>query len=316
MNPAGGSPVKPDSKQRSGLGGGSAMMEQLPLVSVVVPVFNGEATIAACIDSLMGSDYPAGRFEVVVVDNRSTDRTAAILAGYGERIVLTREATRGPAAARNRGVRAASGEIVAFTDADCTVDPDWLIRLTGPLNDPSVGIVGGRILSRRPCNAVELFGETIHDHSKAIGVFKPPYVISMNWASRRSVLVDAGLFDEAFLRCEDVDLSQRILRLGYRIVYAPAAVVYHRNEDSLAGLFREGFQHGVWSVRHNREHHEFNLQFGHRRLNPRSYRAIGTNLWAALRGIRRPDALCQAIFDVGKKCGKITGSVRFGYIDL
>ena len=292
------------------------MTERLPLVSVVVPVFNGEETIEACIDSLLRLDYPATQLEVVVVDNRSKDRTPTILADYGERIVRAREAIRGPAAARNRGVRVAGGEIVAFTDADCTVDPGWLRQLIGPLSDPSVGIVGGRILSRRPCNAIERFGEIIHDHQKAIEVYKPPYAITMNWASPRRVLMDAGLFDEAYLRCEDVDLSQRILTLGHRIAYASEAVVYHRNEHSLAGLFREGYQHGVWAVWHNREHHDFNLQFGHRRLSLRSYRAIGTNLWAALRGERRPEALCQAIFDIGKKCGKITGSVRFGYIDL
>ena len=104
-----------------------------------------------------------------------------------------------------------------------------------PVYGDRVGIVGGRILSRQPANRIELFGEKIHDHQKAIEVYQPPYAISMNWASPRSVLLEESLFDETFLRCEDVDLSQRIEQAGYDLVYQHSAIVFHRNEHTLAG---------------------------------------------------------------------------------
>lgn len=287
-----------------------------PRVSVVVPVFNGQDFIADCLDSLLQLAYPRDELEIVVVNNASTDTTSEILERYAGRISQFHESVRGPAAARNRGIREAAGTIVAFTDADCTVETNWLGHLIEPLADATVGIAGGAILARRPANPVEMFGETIHDHRKAIEVFSPPYVITMNWASRREVLLDAGLFDETYMRCEDVDLSQRIAQRGYALVYREDAIIYHRNESSLAGLWQEGFQHGVWAVKHNKLNHEINRRIGHRRFNLHSYSEIGVNLWTAMSSRNGKMPLCQATFDFGKKIGKLAGSVRFGYVDL
>lgn len=285
-------------------------------VAVVVPVYNGRKTIEACLESLFVQDYPPEMLEIVVVDNASTDGTAQILGRYQDRITVLSEPTRGPSAARNRGVREVSADVIAFIDADCVADGAWLRNLLGPLNKPLVGISGGRNLSRRPCNRIEKFGETIHDHQKAIEVYKPPYAISMNWASARKVLLEAGLFDESFQRCEDVDLSMRIRQLGYQLVYQPGAIVYHRNERTLFGLFREGFQHGLWAVRAISEHRGIIRDSGHRHINLSSYKAIGANLVTAVTGKQRMVALCQAIFDIGKKTGKVAGTFRFRYIDL
>jgi len=179
-------------------GGGEGLMDEIPTVSVVVPVLNGCRTIETCLKSLLAMDYPQDRFEIVVVNNGSTDRTTEILSHFRNKVKLLTEAKRGPSAARNQGIRGSSGDIIAFIDADCIADAGWLRNLVGPLQDNSVGIVGGRILSRRPCNSIEMFGEEIHDHQKAIEVFRPPYAISMNWASPRRVLVEVGLFDESF----------------------------------------------------------------------------------------------------------------------
>ena len=100
--------------------------------SVIVPVFNGADTIGECLASLLALDYPPSGFEIVVVDNGSTDGTAAVVAGLGGRVRLLHEPVRGASAARNRGVRAARGRLVAFTDADCAVEPHWLARLVEP----------------------------------------------------------------------------------------------------------------------------------------------------------------------------------------
>jgi GT2 family glycosyltransferase len=287
-----------------------------PAVSVVVPVYNGEKTIAECLDSLLALRYPRDRLELLVVDNGSRDGTAAVLQRYGSRIVRLDESTRGPAAARNAGLRAAGGEVVAFTDADCRVDPDWLAAIVAPLADPRVGIAGGTIRALPPANEVERFGEVIHDHRQAIEVFEPPYAITMNWASRRAVLEELGGFDERFRRGEDVDLSYRMIQAGYTLAFAPAAVIYHHNEERLAGLFREGFQHGFHGVFALKQHEAFVRAFGHTRVDRQGYIRIGARMLDWARGRDRSTSGCDAVFNTGKKAGKLLGSMRFGHLDI
>lgn len=282
----------------------------------MIPVLNGEHTIGDCIDSLLELRYPAEKLELLVVDNGSRDGTARVLQNYGDRIVRLEEATRGPGAARNAGLRGARGEVVAFTDADCRVDPDWLMEVVAPLDDPRVGIAGGTIRAIPPAGDIERFGELIHDHRQAIEVFEPPYAITMNWASRRAVLEELGGFDERFRRCEDVDLSYRITQAGYTLAFAPDAVVYHHNEENLAGLFREGFQHGFHGVYALRQHQEFLRRFGHARVDGQGYIAIGARMLDWARGRDRSTSRCDAVFNSGKKAGKLAGSLRFGHLDI
>jgi len=200
---------------------------------------------------------------------------------------------------------------VAFTDADCIVHPDWLSRIIGPLREPAVGIVGGTILARKPCSAIEEFGERIHDHRMAIEYFSPPYAITMNWASRRSVLEQVGPFDEELLRCEDCDLAYRIVQAGYRIVHEPEAVVYHRNERSLAGLIAEGYAHGYHSIPLLKKHEEFVRTFvaGSPPGSAPLTDGAGEEPPAARRSLPT-EALYWRVFNFGKAAGKMVGSLR------
>jgi glycosyltransferase involved in cell wall biosynthesis len=268
-----------------------------PSVSVVVPALDAERTIGPCIESLLALDYPEDRLELVVVDNGSRDATCRIAAHYGSRVRLLHEPVRGPAAARNAGIRGSEGEVVCFTDADCVADSRWLSELLAGLVDSDVGIAGGAIRAVPPARPAELYGERIHDHRRSILVWRPPYVITMNWASPRRVLEEVGLFDPRLLRCEDVDLSYRIGAAGYRLVFAPTALVYHRNERSLAGLFREGAQHGFYAVPVVRRHSDL--------------------IAAARAGDHPPDPPCEPFparyevaFRSGKRLGRAAGQLR------
>lgn len=289
--------------------------DQAPFVSVVVPAFNAEDTLDACLVSLLEQDYSPTRREILVVDNASTDGTPALLARYGGRIEPLHAAKRGPAAARNAGLARARGEIVAFTDADCVADAAWLRHLVRPLGDSAIGISGGRILAFDPGTAAELFGEQIHDHRAALSGHRLPYAITMNWASPRALLEKLAWFDEDLLRCEDVDLAYRVHAAGYRMAYVDEAVVYHRNERTLGGLFREGFAHGIHSVAVLRKHAELVERNGHRRFDPRTYANIAGDFrdyWSR----RAEGSLCSGVFNAGKKVGKILGSIRFAHLEI
>jgi glycosyltransferase involved in cell wall biosynthesis len=292
------------------------MEEQQLAASVVVAVYNSQETVGECVRSLLNLDYPAAEHELICVDNGSTDASGGILESFGGRIRVLREPKRGASAARNRGIRSARFPVVAFTDSDCAVDPQWLRHLVAPLKDPETGVSGGTILSRRPCNRVEAFGETVHNNCKAITYFKPPYSDSANWASRREVLLRLGCFDEAFLRAQDVELSCRILQAGLKLVHAPEAIVYHRNERTYGGLFREGFTHGMHSVALMERHRSFYESYGYRPRRLSQYR----NLWAQFReylsGKNPESAGCQVVFNGGKRLGRLAGSMRFGAVHL
>jgi cellulose synthase/poly-beta-1,6-N-acetylglucosamine synthase-like glycosyltransferase len=291
-------------------------MVDLPRVSVIVPAYNAENTIAECIASLLSLDYPRGLRELLIVNNASADATDQVLKQFGSEIVSLSEVKRGPGAARNRGLRAAGSEVVAFTDADCVVHPSWLRSIVLPLRDHGVGIVGGRILARRPSNEIEAYGERIHDQGRAINEFVPPYVITMNWSSRVSLLEEVGLFNEELTRGEDVDLSWRILQLGYRLVYEPDAVVYHRHEKSLSGLFCKGFVHGYHAPRIHKRHEALLQRFGFRRWYASGYLAVLRSFVDYMVGRDPTRSICYATFNLGKKTGKLVGSVRWGYPEL
>jgi len=291
-------------------------MADPPKVSVVVPVYNGEKTVEACIQSLLALDYEEDQRELIFVDNASTDKTTEILRCYGNKIRVAVEAKRGPAAARNHGLRQARHEIVAMTDADCTVERNWLRQLLKPLSDPAVGLVGGAVLSKRPCNPIELFGERIHDHRMAIEVWTPPYVITMNWASRKSVLTLVDFFDEQFMRCEDVDFAYRAFQGDVTFAFASEAIVYHENESTFGDLFYEGYLHGFYSVQAIKRHRSLLRQHGHRRIQWSGYAALLRSLKENLKGPNPTEARCELVFNSGKKLGKLMGSLRFGYLDL
>ncbi len=255
----------------------------LPPVTVIVPVYNAEVFLEECINSILNLDYPEDKLEIIFVDNNSRDRSPAILKKYEGRIRVLTEETQGAAAARNTGIRNAHNEIIAFTDADCEANRNWLKNLVKPLlNDEDIDAVGGRILSREPCNSIEKFGEVLHNHERKIKVLKPPCFITMNILIKKSLLLEARMFDEYFIRGEDTDLSFTLHKMGYRPTYAHEAIVYHRNEKTLIGLFREGFGHGFWKAKIVKKH----------------------------RGGRPSFPLCRFVYQRGKRIGEFLGSMK------
>lgn len=276
-------------------------MSELPSVSVVVAAYDAASTLGDCLRSLAALDYPKDRLEILVVDNASRDDTVAVARGFAPAATLLTETRRGAAAARNRGLAAARGAVVAFTDADCVVEPDWLVALVPALRDPTVGVAGGRILALRPCNRIAALGEGLHDHAAAMASL-PPYAITMNWASPKRVLDQVGRFDESFLRCQDVDLAYRIVQAGYRLAYVDAAVVRHRNRSTLRGLLREARMHGQGAVAVRRVHAAYLAQFP-------PARSYGRRVYGQLRRLRDLRHLDRGLFSLVFELGKIRGEL-------
>lgn len=222
-----------------------------PTISVVIPVFNGERTIGACLQAVLAQDYPRGRLEVIVVENGSTDATSAVVARHP--VTLLHSAKRGPAAARNVGIASAGGEIVAFTDADCLPRPEWLTQLVQPYRDACIGGTCGPIRAyQHPGRTlVELFS----DYHSPLRNFKIdpsqhlPHLYTANASYRRDILLRVEGFREGMFTGEDVDLAWRAqLDLGCKVAYAEGAEVLHWHRATLGGLARQYRQYGFGEV--------------------------------------------------------------------
>lgn len=225
-------------------------MPELPFISVVVPVRNGEGMIGDCIASILACEYPADRHEVLVIDNASTDATAEVVSSHPVRLLS--EPRRGVSFARNRGIREGKGEVFVFIDGDCLADPTWLRELARPFEDPSVGCVAGE-LRHLPATtvaerqAVRMLGEW---QRYAVNS-NPPYAITANAAYRRQVFEQVGPFDTRMPRAQDVELGLRFSeRSNMRLVYAAEAVARHRHRSTQRGFFRQqlGWSYGAGLV--------------------------------------------------------------------
>ena len=217
------------------------MGRELPFVSVVVPAYNASAMIGSCVESLLRQTYPKDRHEIIVVDNNSNDRTAEVLAGYPVR-TLSERRRQSSYAARNCGIRASRGELVAFTDSDCIAELTWLERLVEGWEDASAGAFAGRVLAYQPTTVLEQFAErrrqVSQDASMACRFL--PYAITANVAYRRQLLEALGGFDEALISGGDAALSWRLqLEQGKTIRFNREAVVHHKHRSTFRSFWRQ-----------------------------------------------------------------------------
>jgi glycosyltransferase involved in cell wall biosynthesis len=217
------------------------------IASVVVPARDAAETLPALLRSLAGQTLERSSFEVIVVDNASADATAwAAREGGADRVVMER--TPGRARARNTGAAAAGAPRIAFTDADCTVDPGWLEALCGCLERVPLAAGPVRLLTGTPPNAVERL-ESLWRFQQEDHVRDDGWAASANLGITRAAWDALGGFDAGFERIgEDVDLCLRARAAGLQLGFCPGAGAAHPVEHSLPSIVRRGVAHG-WSNR-------------------------------------------------------------------
>lgn len=222
-----------------------------PLISVVIPVLNGEATIESLLKSLLKVDYPRERIEVIVVDGNSTDKTLEKVAKYSAKVLIEKKG--GPNSARNTGIRHSSGEIVAFTDSDCIVSKNWIKKIIENFKDPRIGCVGGTVkgsnnnfFSKYADNSVSPVIRVCKKWKEldSIGPFSG-CPVGCNMAFRRTVLMKVGGFDENIQYCfEEDELVERVCKAGYGVVLDPQVLVWHKHRAIFKNLLKQAFKYG------------------------------------------------------------------------
>jgi len=223
-------------------------------VTVVVPVRNRELTIQPLLDSLQKLDYDTNKVEVIVVDGNSTDKTQEIVKKYPVKLVV--EKRKGLNLARNTGIKCAKGEIVAFTDSDCIVPPNWITKIVENFKDPQISCVGGSakaldndFISQYADNSIVRlmpFFTKREELKKVKPFFRHP--AGCNMAFRRKVAEEVGYFDEHIqYGFDEVEFADRICRAGYKMVLDPDVLVWHKHRSTFREFLKQNFQYGKGS---------------------------------------------------------------------
>jgi glycosyltransferase involved in cell wall biosynthesis len=219
-------------------------MSEVPFVSIIIPTYNRSAMLRQTVDTFLAQTYPADRWELLLVDNNSTDDTASVIARLAEadpRIRALSEKRRGAHFARNSGAVAAKGSVLYFTDDDMLADPELIERIVEPFaTDPSVASITGKVLPRwdteppvwvlEHCRNALL---SLNDLGEATIISNDdPGVFSCHQSVRRDVFIEAGGFNPdtnagEFTGDNETGLNIKIRKLGHRFAYVGGAVTHH-----------------------------------------------------------------------------------------
>lgn len=225
----------------------------LPTISVIVPTFRRPVALRRCLEALAAQDYPAGRFDIIVVDDGGGLDPALGDGLGGVRVQFLAQPNRGPATARNLGARQSAAELLAFTDDDCQPRPDWLRRAVEALADHPKALVGGAVVNALSGN---VYAQASQDLVSFLMEYFPraralaPFFTSNNMACRRDRFLALGGFDESFplSAAEDRDLSERWAADGGVLHFEPAAVVEHFHDLTAGRFFRQHYRYGRGAV--------------------------------------------------------------------
>jgi cellulose synthase/poly-beta-1,6-N-acetylglucosamine synthase-like glycosyltransferase len=304
-----------------------------PQVSVIIPIYNGEADLPDLIECLRSQTYPRQGIEYLLVNNNSSDRTleiintAASAASEGLKLAALREDNiQSSYAARNQGIRAARGEILVFTDADCRPLPDWVEQIVQPFVKPEVGIVVGELIALPGNSLLEKYAERYKVMSPKFLLEHPfcAYGQTANLAVRRQILQQVGLFRPYLTTGGDADICWRIQRdTHWKLVFNERAIVRHRHRSNLKELRSQWRRYG----QSNKYLHElydidlmrdFTLQEVAYRLSRWLFKEIPKNTFNLIRGKAHPLDLIKMPIDLlnfqarsaGQKTAKLPEKAR------
>jgi len=219
------------------------------MISVIVPAYDAEETVGLCLDALASQTVCRDAYEIIVVDDGSTDGTLSVAAGHD--VVVLHQAHAGPAVGRNLGAGEARGDLLLFTDADCVPAPDWIEQLAGAFADPQVvGAKGAYRTHQKALVARFVQLEYEERYARMLPLPQIDFVDTYSAAYRRDVFLENGGFDARFptASVEDQELSFRLAAQGYRLVFVPEAVAYHTHDCRLGEYWRRKFNIGFWKA--------------------------------------------------------------------
>lgn len=211
-------------------------------VSVIIPVFNDLERLELCLIALENQTYSQQLYEIIVVDNNSTENIAKVTEQF-KQVTLTQESKRGSYAARNQGIKIAKGELLAFTDSDCIPTTNWLengVKIL--LSESNCGIVAGKIdlyyQNKDIPNAAEIFDKIVNLQQEKY-VEESHYGATANLFTFKRVFEKVGLFNDNLKSGGDADWGNRVFAADYQLIYAKDVVVLHPARNTLNQLAKK-----------------------------------------------------------------------------
>lgn len=224
-------------------------MKNNPLISVVVAAYNEEEYLPKCLEAIVNQNFPKEDYELVVVDNNSTDKTAEIAKSYGARVV--KEEKQGNTFAISRGMKSAEGKLIALTDSDTRVSADWLSVINEIFqNEKVVAATGTAFMDTGSKVFNWLAGDVYEAFVKFNFLLGKPHTTGFNLIVRRSALEQVGGVDEKFTMSSDVDLGLRLSKVG-KVVFSSrlkAVTSFRRWEESPVKTFLSYFESYIYVI--------------------------------------------------------------------
>ncbi|MHA1381722.1 MAG: glycosyltransferase [Candidatus Helarchaeota archaeon] len=231
----------------------------IPYVSIVIPVFNGEKLIEKCLQSLNKLDYPKDKYEIIVVDGGSDDKTVDKVRKFNNIRLI--EAGKGTSLQRNIGIKEAKGEFVALTDSDCVVDPQWLKNGVIGFKDKNVALIGGPNQTPENSKFLENAAGCVLSSKLATAAMSKRYagngikeanetdLIACNNIIRKEVLDEIGGFNESFFPAEENELYFRLKQKGYKLLYNSEMVVWHHRVPLYLPFSKQIYKYGQFRAK-------------------------------------------------------------------
>ncbi len=215
-------------------------------VSVVIPTYNDSPL--SCLKALAIQSVIREVYEVIVVDNASDKKDIKKIVDKFKFARYVREPRKGVYFARNSGWRAAKGGIIAFTDADCIPDRNWISQIIDSFNNPKIVALGGSIFKTTPYSWIERNQQSLANGQITLrykSYSKTPYIIAANMIFKKSLLEKLGGFNELFTSGGDVDFSWRVIASGNKIHLNNKAIIFHYPRPSVSDYFKQYYRYGV-----------------------------------------------------------------------
>jgi glycosyltransferase involved in cell wall biosynthesis len=262
------------------------MGKQDKSISVIVPFYKDRLHIRGCIDALLAQDYPQRQYEVILIDNNSTDGSADIVRQYAP-VKLLSETKQGAYAARNRGIREATGEIIAFTDADCMPENTWLRRIEETMSDARVHVVLGKREYPCPSLGLSMLGEYEAEKIDYVCAGRDKriyYGYTNNMAVRSNLFDQCGFFLEMARGADSVFVREVVDRFDCESVrYVPDVLVRHMEISRIWDYYQKRVIYGKSYEQYRKVRSSRALSYTERiRIFRRTVQKKGYSLPAAL----------------------------------